>query len=1084
VSPHSARSGEAVSRGGILSRFGVRGRLLLAFFGISAFGVLGAGVALYSFHRIDHALALITQRRVPVALISQDLSRHMERILAAAPELLAATTPDEKARWSVRISTEVNTLTSLLTNLREAGYQDSELAWLEPYVERLRDNLGELNRLINTRLEVAAQKKDLMRKELEVAGAMQQLLGPWAAVMDGKIAQWRSLAVNPAVPAERRLAADREFEESLSWFRSLQQSQFLASYINDMLQRAASTDDGNGLTVAAFRLQQALRELERSTLELDPRLQQPMVDLIGQLRPFISGAESIPVLRKSELDLTTNATHLLAENVSLSRGLSARVDELVENAKGDITGANIAALSVVEWSTWILIVAVVLSLASSVVIVWLYVGRNIIARLTALSDRMLTLARGDLKSPLPAGGKDEIGHMAEALAVFRATAVEMEEANLKEIREARSRLTDAIENISEGFSLYDADDKLIVCNSRYRNLFASHADVMEPGTSFETIVRTAVDRGLIEDAVGRSDAWLRQRLERHRNSGETHVQRRSDGRWIRVSERKTASGGVVATYTDITELKQHEAELADLVEKLKVARDAADQANLTKSNFLANMSHELRTPLNAIIGYSEILQEDSADKGDAAPIDDLQKIESAGRHLLGLINNILDLSKIEAGKMDVFIEEVDTKALIEEVLSIVKPLADKNENVVKLICPADIGSFRSDQTKVKQCLLNLLSNANKFTSKGTLTLTAAREDSARMSFCVSDTGVGMTKEQLDRLFEAFSQADASTTKRFGGTGLGLAITKHFCTMLGGDVAVESSPGKGSTFTITLPAQCVAPTVGQVPAAADSRATVLAADGRATVLVVDDDPTLISLLGKTLEKEGYRVISASNGVEALSLARQHRPQVITLDVLMPQMDGWTALRELKADAALRDIPVIMVTVLSERGMAIPLGAADFMTKPVDRQRLTALLREHCPPSSDALILVVEDDLPTREAICRMLTGMGHAVDAAVNGRSALDWLDSHPAPSLILLDLMMPEMDGFEFLRKLRTRPVFAGIPVIVVTAKELTAEDFGVLKGQAERIIAKDPSYLIELAAAVRGRLTRQPVQEAERIAD
>jgi adenylate cyclase len=1084
VSPHSARSGEAVSRGGILSRFGVRGRLLLAFFGISAFGVLGAGVALYSFHRIDHALALITQRRVPVALISQDLSRHMERILAAAPELLAATTPDEKARWSVRISTEVNTLTSLLTNLREAGYQDSELAWLEPYVERLRDNLGELNRLINTRLEVAAQKKDLMRKELEVAGAMQQLLGPWAAVMDGKIAQWRSLAVNPAVPAERRLAADREFEESLSWFRSLQQSQFLASYINDMLQRAASTDDGNGLMVAAFRLQQALRELERSTLELDPRLQQPMVDLIGQLRPFISGAESIPVLRKSELDLTTNATHLLAENVSLSRGLSARVDELVENAKGDITGANIAALSVVEWSTWILIVAVVLSLASSVVIVWLYVGRNIIARLTALSGRMLTLARGDLKSPLPTGGKYEIGHMAEALAVFRATAVEMEEANLKEIREARSRLTDAIENISEGFSLYDADDNLIVCNSRYRNLFASHADVMEPGTSFETIVRTAVDRGLIEDAVGRPDAWLRQRLERHRNSGETHVQRRSDGRWIRVSERKTASGGVVATYTDITELKQHEAELADLVEKLKVARDAADQANLTKSNFLANMSHELRTPLNAIIGYSEILQEDSADKGDAAPIDDLQKIESAGRHLLGLINNILDLSKIEAGKMDVFIEEVDTKALIEEVLSIVKPLADKNENVVKLICPADIGSFRSDQTKVKQCLLNLLSNANKFTSKGTLTLTAAHEDSARMSFCVSDTGVGMTKEQLDRLFEAFSQADASTTKRFGGTGLGLAITKHFCTMLGGDVAVESSPGKGSTFTITLPAQCVAPTVGQVPAAADSRATVLAADGRATVLVVDDDPTLISLLGKTLEKEGYRVISASNGVEALSLARQHRPQVITLDVLMPQMDGWTALRELKADAALRDIPVIMVTVLSERGMAIPLGAADFMTKPVDRQRLTALLREHCPPSSDALILVVEDDLPTREAICRMLTGMGHAVDAAVNGRSALDWLDSHPAPSLILLDLMMPEMDGFEFLRKLRTRPVFAGIPVIVVTAKELTAEDFGVLKGQAERIIAKDPSYLIELAAAVRGRLTRQPVQEAERIAD
>src|SRR5262245_50066683 len=200
--------------------------------------------------------------------------------------------------------------------------------------------------------------------------------------------------------------------------------------------------------------------------------------------------------------------------------------------------------------------------------------------------------------------------------------------------------------------------------------------------------------------------------------------------------------------------------------------------------------------------------------------------------------------------------------------------------------------------------------------------------------------------------------------------------------------------------------------------------------------------------------------------------------------MPQMDGWRALKELKADAMLRDIPVIMVTVLNERGMAIRLGAADFMTKPVDRQRLTALLREHCPASSGASILVVEDDVPTREALCRTVTAIGYAALAAANGRSALDWLESHPAPGLILLDLLMPEMDGFEFLRELRTRPVFAGIPVIVVTAKELTAQDFGALSGQAERIIAKNPSYLIELAAAVRGRLAKQPVQEAERIAN
>jgi CheY-like chemotaxis protein len=335
---------------------------------------------------------------------------------------------------------------------------------------------------------------------------------------------------------------------------------------------------------------------------------------------------------------------------------------------------------------------------------------------------------------------------------------------------------------------------------------------------------------------------------------------------------------------------------------------------------------------------------------------------------------------------------------------------------------------------------------------------------------VSDSGVGMTQEQLGRLFQAFSQADASTTKRFGGTGLGLAITRHFCTMLGGEVTVESTPGTGSTFTIRLPDQETAPAAVESPAP-----TPPAADGRATVLVVDDDASVRSLLAKTLEKDGYRVISAGNGVEALALAREHRPQAITLDVLMPQMDGWGALKGLKADAELRDIPVIMVSVLNERGMAIPLGATDFVTKPVDRQRLAAILRDHCGGPRSATILVVEDDLPTREALFRSLASMGYAADAAVDGRSGLEWLAAHPAPSLILLDLMMPEMDGFAFLRELRQRPALVDVPVIVVTAKELTAEEVGILSGQTDEIIAKDQTYLTELAAAVRERLARQP---------
>src|ERR1035437_8188192 len=489
------------------------------------------------------------------------------------------------------------------------------------------------------------------------------------------------------------------------------------------------------------------------------------------------------------------------------------------------------------------IIGLLLSIVATVV-----VTRSIVTPIQSVTNVMRRLSSGDTEVEIGYRGRgDEIGQMVEAINVFRKNTIEMrameienletEKKSLREIGEARARLTDAIETISEGFSLYDADDTLVIFNSKYKTLFSAPDDVIEPGTTFETIVRAAVERGMIDDAEGGHEAWLAERIAQHKAPSSTHLQHRSDGRWIQVSERKTAEGGVVATYADITELKQREAELA-------AARDAADAANRTKSSFLANMSHELRTPLNAIIGYSEMLQEDAADKGDKEPIGDLQKIESAGRHLLGLINNILDLSKIEAGKMDVFIEAVDIQALVKEVLSIVNPLTDKSENAIEVICPVDIGSFRSDQTKVKQCLLNLLSNANKFTSKGTLILTVTREGGFQVRFDVSDTGIGMTEEQLGRLFQAFSQADASTTKHFGGTGLGLAITKHFCTVLGGDVTVESTPGTGSTFTIRLPDQGVA------PASAESSApTPVAADGRATVLVVDDDPTVRSLLAK-------------------------------------------------------------------------------------------------------------------------------------------------------------------------------------------------------------------------------------------
>jgi signal transduction histidine kinase/DNA-binding response OmpR family regulator len=510
-------------------------------------------------------------------------------------------------------------------------------------------------------------------------------------------------------------------------------------------------------------------------------------------------------------------------------------------------------------------------------------------------------------------------------------------------------------------------------------------------------------------------------------------------------------------------IKARTRELQRANEELLVARVAAEEASKTKSAFLANMSHELRTPLNAIIGYSEMLQEDALDKGDDEPVEDLKKIESAGRHLLGLINDILDLSKIEAGKMEVFVERVEIGRLVKEVMSIVAPLAEKNGNALELHCPHDIGGFSSDETKVKQCLLNLMSNANKFTSNGKVTLSVERDENAVVLFRVSDTGLGMTDEQLGRLFQAFTQADASTTKRFGGTGLGLAITKHFCTALGGDIFVESALGAGSTFTMTLPDQQKSPEKEKVEPQAEA--------SHATILVVDDDATARDLLTRTLESKGYRVIAARNGLEALALARQHKPQAITLDVMLPQLDGWSVLKQLKEDPELRAIPVIMVTILNERGLAIPLGAAELLTKPIDRQRLTTLLAQYCSAPAENRVLIIEDDAATRELLCRSVSGAGYQAAAAVNGQDGLDWIARNPAPDLILLDLMMPKLDGFGFLRELRKRPAYDRLPVVIVTAKELSPEDMRDLAALHADIVTKDHDYLGELVSIMRQSL-------------
>jgi signal transduction histidine kinase/CheY-like chemotaxis protein len=495
-------------------------------------------------------------------------------------------------------------------------------------------------------------------------------------------------------------------------------------------------------------------------------------------------------------------------------------------------------------------------------------------------------------------------------------------------------------------------------------------------------------------------------------------------------------------------------QLGDLYRQLEMASEH-------KSAFLASMSHELRTPLNAIIGYSEMLYENAQDEGQDEFLPDLAKIRDAGRHLLGLINDILDLSKIEAGKMDLYLEEVDLAGIIEEVRSIVEPLAASNANRLEIVCPAEIGTLYTDRTKLKQSLLNLLSNAGKFTHEGRVRL-EVRPAGSEISFIVSDTGIGMSEEQQGRLFQAFSQADVSTARQYGGTGLGLAITKHFCEMLGGRIAVESTPGRGSTFTITLPDRGRA-----IPAAA---AIPEGAEHAALVMVVDDDPNARDLLAATARREGYRVIEATDGETALALAREWHPDVVTLDVLMPRMDGWAVLTALKSDPGLAEIPVIIVTVLEDRGIAVSLGAAEFLTKPVDRPRLAATLRQHVYGSG--VVLVVDDESDSRGLARRHLAKLGWEVAEAADGVGALSWLSQNPRPAMILLDLVMPGMNGFAFLEEIAKHNEWRDIPIVILTAMPLDAAERELLAGRTREVIAKGAD---DLAQVLRRILVRLP---------
>jgi PAS domain S-box-containing protein len=484
------------------------------------------------------------------------------------------------------------------------------------------------------------------------------------------------------------------------------------------------------------------------------------------------------------------------------------------------------------------------------------------------------------------------------------------------------------------------------------------------------------------------------------------------------------------------------------------ARQEAEAASEAKSAFLANMSHELRTPLNAIIGFTRIVQRKSKSTLPDKQVENLDKVLSSAEHLLGLINTILDLAKVEAGRIDVHPATFDLAELVDMCLTTAQPLVKKGVKLVKEV-ETDLPPIFSDQDKVRQILLNLLSNAAKFTQEGSITLAVRREDDD-LQVSVVDTGIGIPQAALGTIFEAFEQADSSTTRQYGGTGLGLAISRSLANLLGGGLAVTSSEAAGSTFTLTLPLR-----YGQVettPRAAPAvPATPLKTD-RPVILAIDDDPDVIYLLEESLSEAGYQVVGAMSGDEGLQLAQKLQPLAITLDVLMPNKDGWQVLYELKAHAATKKIPVVMLTVVDKKALGFRLGAADYLVKPLDGEAVLASLeqlRQIGKGPSPRRVLVVDDDPHVLSMVCQLLEGEPYEVETAADGIAALESVATR-LPDVILLDLVMPRLDGFGVVKKLRHDRDYQHIPIIVLTAKSLTTDEAVHLEESVAKVIQKE----------------------------
>jgi signal transduction histidine kinase/CheY-like chemotaxis protein len=1068
---------------------GLRERLLLSFIAISSFAVIAAVVGDYAFYAIGKALHQVTEESVPPAIATLELAQSTERIVAAGPALLAVTSAEEFKAESSGLDQQLKTAGALLDQLPGQGLTAEKLIQIRIIFRVVTANLESLKSAVQSRISAVDREAALVSDTFDAYNKFRTIWTPKFNELKGQILSLQRVLDATNSSPEDRLAAVGRLNTAIRDLAPLEQIQQEAANVFESLVRAASATTPAVLESIRAEADKSVRRIDDLVSGLDPDLSFELIVPISRLRANAVGPSSVIAVRQAELKAIQEGRRLTVENAALSTQLSNAVEALVAASKQAIAAATERTQSVQQLGRIGLAVAVALSLISSVLIGWFYVGRNVVARLTALSAGMRAIVSGRRDITIPTGGRDEIADMARAVEVFRDNAIALDQllaereqaaARLEKIVDERTaelqrrgaELRVTFDNMTQGVMMFDRELKVAAWNRQVVELLKLPENFLPSGPHFADYLRYLAERG----EYGAVDAETEvRRLTAAASQSHTFERTRPDGTVLEIRHNPLPEGGIVVIYSDITERKRYE-------ETLTAARDQAEAMSRTKSSFLANMSHELRTPLNAIIGLSEMMVSNAPRFGTEKAAEPLSRVNRAGKHLLDLINQVLDLSKIEAGKLDLNLETVKILPLVEEVVGTARGLAEQNKNRLIVECAPDIAPLLVDPLRLRQILLNLLSNACKFTKGGEVSLRVTPvsiEGRNWVDFAVADTGIGMTPEQVNKLFEEFVQADQTTARNYGGTGLGLAITRKLCRMMGGDALVTSEIDKGSTFIARLPTGSATPTPTDQPASALDE-PLPSGD---CVLVIDDDLTARELIANHLRDAGFSVVTAVGGREGLKRAEELHPIAITLDVLMPDIDGWTVLAALRGNPELADIPVVMATItddLQHKGMT--LGAAGYLTKPIDRDRLIALLQPYQARVRRTRVLLVEDDPTQRERIRSWLESQQWQISEAENGRVALDRL-ADEVPDIILLDLMMPEMDGFQLITALQERPGWRGIPVIVITSLDLTAADRARLNSGVEEILLKDSFDPARLVAIVRGYVAKtrqtQKVPEA-----